>query len=84
MRPIGQIRTLVYYDKVQIFKGRVSSGDHHVGVLIDNSGVADRYFVAGGAPERLRRFRAGTVDLRTRFLEVEPDGPRAPASARLR
>ena len=70
MRPISQIRTLVYYDGVQVFEGRDSIGGHHVGVLIDDSGVADRYLVAGVDPERLRQFRAGAIDLRTVFLEA--------------
>ena len=72
MRPISQIRTLVYYDGVQVFEGRDSIGGHHIGVLIDDSGVADRYLVAGVDPERLRRFRAGAIDLRTLFLEAGP------------
>ena len=70
MRPISQIRTLVYYDGVQVFEGRDSIGGHHVGVLIDDSGAADRYLVAGVDPERLRQFRAGAIDLRTLFLEA--------------
>ena len=73
MRPISQIRTLVYYDGVQVFEGQDSDGVRYVGVLIDDSGPADRYLVAGVAPERLRLFRAGAVDLRTLFLEARPD-----------
>ena len=72
MKPIGQIRALVYYDVVQVFEGRDSVGGHYVGVLIDDSGAADRYLVAGVAPERLRQFRAGAIDLRTLFLEAGP------------
>ena len=72
MRPIGQIRILVYYDGVQVFEGRDSIGGHYVGVLIDDSRPADRYLVAGVAPERLRQFRAGAIDLRTLFLEAGP------------
>ena len=73
MRPISQIRSLVYYDGVQVFEGRDSVGGRYVGVLVDDSGVADRYLVVGVAPERLRRFCAGAVDLRTLFLEAGPD-----------
>ena len=73
MRPIGQIRTLVYYDGVQVFEGRDLVGSHYLGVLIDDSSPADRYLVAGVAPERLRLFRAGAVDLRTLFLEAGAD-----------
>ena len=72
MRPIGQISTLVYYDGVQVFEGLDSVGGHYVGVLIDDSGAADRYLVAGVAPERLRQFRAGAIELRTSFLEAGP------------
>lgn len=73
MRPIGQIRTLVYYDGVQVFEGLDSVCSHHVGVLIDDSGPADRYLVTSVAPERLRLFRAGAIDLRTLFLEAGAD-----------
>lgn len=87
MRRIGQVRTLVYYDGVQVFEGRDSSGGRYVGVLIDDSGPAARYLVVGVAPERLRLFRVGAVDLRTLFLKAGPgewlladiaDGFRAP------
>ena len=72
MRPISEIRALVYYDGIQVFKGRDSVGGHHVGVLIDDSGSANRYLVASVAPERLLLFRAGAIDLRSLFLEAGP------------
>lgn len=73
IRPISQIRALVYYDGVQVFKGRDSNGGCYVGVLVDDSGAADRYLVTGVAAERLRQFCAGAIDLRTLFLEAGPD-----------
>lgn len=72
MGSISRIRALVYYDGVRVFEGRDSVGGRYVGVLVDESGVADRYLVVGVAPERLRRFYAGAVDLRTLFLEAGP------------
>lgn len=73
MTPISRIRALVYYDGIQVFEGLDSVCGHHVGVLIDDSGPADRYLVTGVAPERLRLFRAGAIDLRTLFLEAGTD-----------
>ena len=73
MRAIRHTDTLVDCDGVQVFKGRGSDGGHYVGVMIDSSGRADRYLVTSVSSERLRRVRAGAIDLRTLFLEAGLD-----------
>lgn len=74
MRPIRHTSTLVYYDGVQVFEGRDSIGGHYVGVWVETAADADRYLVAGVAPERLREFRAGALDLRTLLLDARHGG----------
>ena len=70
MKTIRPTAVLDYYDGVQIFEGRDASGGHYVGVLVDVVDRVDRYLVTGTAPERLRQFRSGKLDLRTLLLEV--------------
>lgn len=70
MKTIRPTAVLDYYDGVQIFEGRDASGGHYVGVLVEVVDRVDRYLVTGAAPERLRQFRSGKLDLRTLLLEV--------------
>ena len=70
MKTIRPTTVLDYYDGVQIFEGRDAIGGHYVGVLVDAVDRVDRYLVTGAAPERLRQFRSGSLDLRTLLLEV--------------
>lgn len=70
MKTIRPTTVLDYYDGVQIFEGRDAIGGHYVGVLVDVVDRVDRYLVTGAAPERLRQFRSGSLDLRTLLLEV--------------
>ncbi len=70
MRAIRHTSTLAYCDGVQVFEGRDSIGGRYVGVWVEAAADADRYLVAGVAPERLREFRAGGVDLRTLLLDA--------------
>ena len=70
MKTIRPTAVLDYYDGVQIFEGRDASGGYYVGVLVDVVDRVDRYLVTGAAPERLRQFRSGKLDLRTLLLEV--------------
>ena len=65
---------LVYCDGVQVFEGRDSMGGHYVGVWVETVADADRYLVAEVAPERLREFLAGGVDLRTLLLDARGSG----------
>ena len=74
MRSVQHTATLVYYDGVQVFEGRDRIGGHYVGVMVDTVDDADRYLVTGVAPERLRQFRSGDLDLRTLLLEAGEDG----------
>ena len=70
MKTIQSTEVLVYYDGVEVFAGQDSIGGHYIGMIIEESG---RYLVTGVAPEQLRKFRGGNLDLRTMFLEA-PDG----------
>ena len=74
MKIIKHTNTLVYYDGVQVFVGRDTVGGRYVGAMIDSVGDADRYLVVAVAPERLRRFCAGEIDLRTLLLESSAEG----------
>lgn len=67
-------RTLAYCDGVRVFEGRDSIGGHYVGVWIETAADAERYLVAGVAPERLWAFRAGAVDLRALLLDARDGG----------
>lgn len=73
MRTIRDIKTLLYYDGVQVFEARDLIGGHYVGVMIGTKDSTDRYLVAGATPEALRRFRLGKLDLRSLLLESPDD-----------
>ena len=74
MRMVQLTSTLLYYDGVQIFEGRDSIGGHYIGTLVASTGDEDRYLVIGVAPDRLREFRSGMLDLRTLLLESSATG----------
>ena len=65
MKTVHHTQTLFYYDGPQVFEARDVIGGHYVAVMIEPENGHDRYLVAGVAPERLRQFRAGTLDLRS-------------------
>ena len=67
MKKIIHTDTLVYYDGAQVFEGQDLAGGCYIGVLIDSLDNADHYVVAGVSAERMNRFRAGTLDLRSLF-----------------
>lgn len=69
MKTIQYTKTLFYYDGPQIFEGRDSIGGHYIAVMLESEGDSGRYMVVGVAPEKLRQFRAGALDLRS-LLEV--------------
>ncbi len=73
MRTIRPVEILDYYDGIEIFAGRDAIGGHYIALVVDAMPQYDRYVVVGVAPERLRQFRAGVVDLRPLLLEA-PDG----------
>jgi len=74
MRSIRHTKTLVYYDGPQVFEARDGIGGNYVGVMVEPDGGLDRFLIKGVSPERLRRFRAGVLDLRELLLgEIDED-----------
>ena len=73
MKTIRHTRTLYYYDGPQVFEARDSIGGHYIALMIPAEGPGDRYVVAGIAPERMRMFRAGSLDLRSLMIDASPD-----------
>ena len=83
MKSIRYERTLFYYDGPQVFQARDAIGGHYIAVMMGpephseaaapSDGPSDRYIVAGVAPERLRQFRAGAIDLRSLLVGSEDD-----------
>lgn len=69
MKTILHTTTLFYYDGPQVFEARDAIGGHYVAVMVEPHDGQDRYLVAGVAPERLRQFRSGTLDLRSLLAE---------------
>jgi DNA helicase-2/ATP-dependent DNA helicase PcrA len=72
MKTIRYTSTLFYYDGPQVFEARDSIGGHYIGLMVEPECELDRFLVKGVAPETLRRFRSGLIDLRT--LLVGDDG----------
>ena len=70
MKTIRHTTTLFYYDGPQVFEARDTIGGHYVAVMVEPENGSDRYLVAGVAPERLRQFRSGTLDLRSLLTEA--------------
>ncbi|CAN5698350.1 hypothetical protein BH11VER1_BH11VER1_38480 [soil metagenome] len=68
MKTIQHIQTLFYYDGPQVFEARDAIGGHYVAVMVEPEGEHDRYLVTGVAPEQLREFRSGKLDLRSLML----------------
>jgi hypothetical protein len=69
MKTIRHTTTLFYYDGPQVFEARDAIGGHYVAVMVEPENGQDRYLVAGVEPERLRQFRAGSLDLRSLLTE---------------
>ncbi len=70
MKNITFKSTLFWYDGPQVFEARDPIGGHYVAVAIEERSQRSSYVVVGVAPERLRRLRAGLVDLRTVLIEA--------------
>src|SRR5271165_6241073 len=70
MKTIRHTATLFYYDGPQVFEARDGIGGHYVAMMVEPEGDQDRYLVAGVAPERLRQFRSGALDLRSLLAEA--------------
>ena len=73
MKTIRYINTLFYYDGPQVFEARDSIGGHYVAVMVETDHANERYFVAGVAPEQLRQFRSGMLDLRSLLIESDKE-----------
>lgn len=73
MKTIRHTNTLFYYDGLQIFEARDAIGGHYIAVMIESKDTHDRYLVTGVAPERLRQFRSGTLDLRSLLVESDEE-----------
>lgn len=69
MKTIRHTATLFYYDGPQVFEARDAIGGYYVAVAVEPKEGHDRYLVSGVAPERLRQFRAGLLELRTLLAE---------------
>ncbi len=73
MKTVRAINTLYYYDGPQVIEARDTIGGHYVAVMVEPQEEHDRYLVAGVPPERLRRFRCGTLDLRSLLADAGDD-----------
>ena len=73
MKTVKAATTLYYYDGPQVIEARDAIGGHYIAVMVDPQDEQDRYLVAGVAPERLRQFRSGTLDLRTLLVEADEE-----------
>ena len=83
MKSIRHTNTLFYYDGPQVFEARDAIGGHYVAVMsgpelrpetaAPSDGLSDRYLIAGVAPEQLRQFRVGTIDLRSLLVSSDDD-----------
>ena len=74
MKTVKHTQTLVYYDGVQVFAGQDAGGDNYISAMIDTMGDADRYLAVAAAPDPLRRFYGGELDLRILLQESSVDG----------
>lgn len=73
MTTIRHHKTLFYYDGPQVFEARDAIGGHYIGVMVEPTDGQDRFLIKGASPGGLKRFRAGTLDLRELFLEESSD-----------
>lgn len=65
MKKLTLEKTLYFYDSPQVIELRDAFGGSFVAVLVDDG----RYVATGVAPETLRKFREGAIDLRSLMLE---------------
>ena len=83
MKSIRYTNALFYYDGPQVFEARDAIGGHYVAVMVGpephtgtaapSGGPGGRYLVARVAPERLRQFRVGAIDLRSLLVGSDED-----------
>ena len=68
-RTIQYTDTLVYYDGIEVFQGKDSSGSLYVGVLIDIRDDIGQYLVTSVSAGGLRELLSGSLDLRRLLLD---------------
>ena len=73
MKTVKPVSTLYYYDGPQVLEARDGIGGHYIAVIVEQLQDYDRYLVAGVAPNRLRQFRSGILDLRTLLVDADAD-----------
>ena len=73
MKTIRHVNTLFYYDGPQVFEARDAIGGHYVAVMVETDHTNERYLVAGVAPEQLRQFRSGMLDLRSLLIKSDKE-----------
>ena len=73
MKTIRHTKTLFYYDGPQIFEARDAIGGHYIAIMLDSDSPNERYLVAGVAPEQLRQFRSGALDLRSLLIQSDDE-----------
>ncbi len=73
MKTIRHTNTLFYYDGPQVFEARDAIGGHYVAVMVETDRTNEYYLVAGVAPEQLRQFRSGMIDLRSLLIEADKE-----------
>ena len=64
VKTIRYTTMLDYCDGPLLFEARDHIGGHYLAMTVETNAGQDAYAVVGVAPERLRQFRAGLVDLR--------------------
>lgn len=70
MKTIRCTETLFYYDGPQILEARDAIGGHYLVVMATADDGRERRLAVGVAPERLRQFRAGALELRSLMVEA--------------
>lgn len=70
MKTIQHTHTLFSYDGPQVFEAQDANGGQYIAVAVEAQDGLDCYVVTGIGPERLRRFRAGLLDLRSLLAEA--------------
>ena len=64
MRTVRYTTTLDYYDGPLLFEAQDRIGGHYLAMAVPSTHPQDKFVVVGVAPERLRQFRVGLIDLR--------------------
>ena len=82
IKAIRYTAMLDYCDGPLLFEALDATGGQYLAMLVETDDKRDMYAVIDLAPERLRQFRTGSVDLRTVLVEAgamvsdRNDGPR--------